>query len=214
MKLKTTFITVLLLLAVSQSSLALVIISPKNGDTFKEGDTVKIVAEISPESSEDRKIGYVSFSVTKGLDNCPDEIITHPRYECSFVIPPGSPRVIKIGAEGVTTDGTIDSPWVTIYISLPSTVILQKLKSFTGNRMFFSQLGENSQLYIVGAYSDGVERELQKSQTGTTYTSSNENVVTVNADGLATARTAGRASITVTNGDKKLLIDVIVEPKP
>jgi hypothetical protein len=194
------------------TSYGLVITSPKNGDTFKEGDSVKIVAEVNLDSPEDKKVLSVGFNITKGLGNCSEKSIP-PRYECNFTIPPGAPRVIKIGAKGTMVEGAIPSQWVTIYVTPSPSVSLLGLKSSTGNAIYFYQLSQNKKIYIKGVYSDNVERDLRLGHTGTTYVSSNEKVVTVNADGLATAVGAGTAKITVRNGDKKLVIDVVVQPK-
>jgi hypothetical protein len=80
--------------------------------------------------------------------------------------------------------------------------------------MFFSKLIENDQIYLKGVYSDGVVRDVWSASSGTTYTSSDEKVVTVNPDGLVTARGPGKARITALNGGKKLFLDAFVELKP
>lgn len=214
MKLKNAIlVNVLLTIFFVHGAFALVITSPNEGDTFKEGDIVKLVAELSPNAPEDRKIGYVTFVVTKGIDNCPFKISTHPRYECTFTIPPGSPQTIKISAMGKLQYGALSAPEVTIYITLPSNIILQQLKSFTGNRLFFSQIGENEQLYITGIYSDGVKRELWMAKTGTTYISSDEKIAVVDSNGLVTAIGVGSTKITIKNGDKQIIVDVVVKQK-
>lgn len=198
-------------------SQALIITSPRNGETFKEGDTVKIVAELSPNNPEDQEIAYVGFFITKGGGDCPDEIDTHPRYECTFTIPSGSPRVIKIGALGKTIESAVASPEVTIAITLPPNIVLQKLKAFTGSStgsLFFSGVGLSRRLRIDGIYSDGIERELSSGAVGTAYASSNEKVVTVNPEGIVTAKGPGSAEITVKNGKHKLVVGAIVKPRP
>lgn len=204
------FIFLVFLLSINQQALALVITSPNNGDIFKEGDTVKIVAELS---NDDPEIFYVDFNVTKGLDHCPNEIATHPRYECNFIIPSGSPQLIKISAIGKKEYGAISSPWISINVILPHTVNLQQLKSFAGNTLFFFRLGQNNQIYLKGLFSDGVERDLELASTGTTYTSNNENIAIVSSDGLVTAKGSGKAQVTVRNNDKTLVLDVKIEIK-
>ncbi|TAN41048.1 MAG: hypothetical protein EPN25_05665 [Nitrospirae bacterium] len=205
-----SFVSFFLLFAV-QNVLALVITSPKNGSTYKTGDTVKVVAELSQGSDYD-KILWVDFLISEGLnESCPKEIATHPRYECTFTITQYSPQIIIITALGKTVDSAVVSPTITISVPLPSSVTLQSLKSFTGNRQFFSQIGDHNQLYIVGTYSDAIERDIWLAEKGTTYISSNEKVVTVNVNGLITATGAGKAQITVKNGSKKLVIDAIVQ---
>jgi hypothetical protein len=214
MRISTIGFLVIILLAMTQTTLALIITSPKDGSTFKVGDTVKLVAELTPGSQDDLKIGFVDFFFSKGFNpHCPEEISTHPRYECSFTIPVGSPRAVRISAVGETVDGAISAPEIAINILLSSSVVLQDLKSFTGNKLYLVRLGQNAQLYITGTYSDGIEREHWLASTGTTYLSSNDKIATVNADGLVTAIAAGNAQITVSNGSKKLVVNVIVKPK-
>lgn len=208
---KIGLLSLLFTVAMIRTSHALVITSPQNGTSFKEGDTVQLISEFTPDETE--TIVSVSFLVSGLVNVCNDEIKTHPTYKCSFKLPPGSPRTISIQAYAVTFTGPKYSQEISIIVGLPSTITLKELRSFTGNRMFFSRIGQNDQLYIQGIYSDGVERDLEKGEAGTTYTSSNEKIVTVNADGLATAVAAGTAQITVRNGDKKLIIDAVVQPK-
>lgn len=211
MRIKRVLIVGLILISMAKTGFALVITSPKNGDNFKEGDIVKVVAEKTP---DDPKFAFVYFVLTGGLGNCPERITTHPRYECSFTIPAGSPRSINVSAVAVTASQPVTSPDITISVALPSSISLQELKLFTGNTIYFFKLGQNKKLEIEGSYSDGLDRDLRLGQTGTTYASSNENIVKVNADGLATAIATGNAQITVRNGVKKLVLDVVVKPKP
>jgi hypothetical protein len=202
-----------LLLGIAHSSHAIVITSPQDGARFKEGDTVTVVAELSP---GDPEMLYVRFFVTKAMDDC-GEITTHPRYECTFTIPPGSPSVIQISAGGKGRDTIVESQTISISVTLPPTVTLQGLKSALGNKLFLVMIGENEQLYIKGVYSDGVERDLSSALTGTTYTSSDEKVVTIDKDGLVTAKSVGTARITVKNSKHELVVEAevkdIVKPR-
>lgn len=194
---------------------ALVITFPKNGETFKEGDTLKIVAELSP---DDPEIADVSFLVTKGIDHCPSAIATHPRYECSFIIPPGAPSVITITAIGETIESAVFSPEVSIRVTRANMATLQGIKIFTGNtsnKLFFFQIGQNKRLHVDGIYSDGVKREeLSSAAAGTTYTSTDEKVVTVDRDGLVTAQGFGTARITIKNGKYQTTVEATVKPEP
>jgi hypothetical protein len=202
---------ILVLFFVPISSYALVITSPQNGATYKEGDTVNLVAELSPGQTE--IIVSVNFLVGGLPGVCADEIKTHPTYKCSFKLPPGSPKAITVMAYAVTFSGPIDSQEVNISVGLPSSIVLKTLKSEMGSKVYFTELADTEQLYIKGMYTDGVERDLRLGQTGTTYVSNNEKVATVNVDGLATAVGPGTAQITIRNGDKKLVLDVIVKLK-
>src|SRR5581483_7238382 len=183
-------------------SQALVITEPKNGDLFHVGDTVRVVAELS---ADDPDIGYVDFFFTKDGGECPNrKIATHPRYECSFNIPSGSPHAVKIWVLGKTIEGAISSPKITILEAVPSTGTIQGIKVFTGNtsnKLFFFQIGQHRRLHVDGIYSDGVKREeLSSGAAVTTYTSTDEKVVTVDPDGSVTAQGFGTARITIKNG--------------
>lgn len=211
MTIKKMIFVVIFSMVFVKTGFALVITSPKNGDVFKEGDTVTAVAEKTP---DDPKFAFVFFVTTGGTDKCPERITTHPRYECTFAIPPGSPPVININAVAVTADKPVQSPSVAVTVRLPSSISLREVRSFTGQELFFSEWDESAQLYIHGLYSDGIERDIHLGQAGTTYTSNNEKIVTVTADGLVTAIGSGKAQITVKNGDKKLFIEAAVQINP
>jgi len=204
-------LAVLILLLAPLSSYALVITSPQNGTAFKEGDTVELIAELTPDDPE--LIESVHFIVSGITNACAGAIRTHPKYKCNFILPTGSPRSITLMAYAVTSPGVVDAQEIKINVGLPSSLVLRELKSDMGDRLFFSRLTQKRQIYVKGEYSDGVERDLRLGQAGTTYVSNNEKVATVNADGLATAVGSGTAQITVRNGDKKLVLDVVVKPK-
>src|SRR5581483_8035446 len=111
----------------------------------------------------DPDILHVSFGTTGGLADC-DDIATHPHYECSFVIPPASPKVIEIYADAPTPERDIvNSQIIAISVSLPPTVTLKGLKSSDPNGFFIYKLGQKKQLYITGVYSDGVDRDIDGS---------------------------------------------------
>lgn len=198
---------VLLLFAWTDTSGALEIKSPREGETFEEGDIINVVAELS---EGDPEILYVRFNTTGALDDC-EELSTHPHYECSFVIPPDSPSLIQIKAIAPTVDGkVVHSQKITILISLPPTVMLKSLRSFNGNKLFFSRIGEKKQLSIIGIFSDDIERHLSSSSS-TIYQSSDPNIVNVNPEGVVTAISSGIAVITIENGNQQLRIEAVVE---
>lgn len=207
---RTFFWGPLLVLLMTHISFALTITSPNNRQNFNEGDTVNIVAELSPQDSE---IFYVRFFVTGGAAQC-GEISTHPHYECNFTIPSGSPPTIEIRAAAPTVDEKmVHSQKITLLISPPPTVILQGLRASNGNDLFLSKLGENKQLYIRGIYSDGIERRIESSTSGTTYQTSDPKIAKVDREGLVTAVGAGKAVITIRNRDREMRAQVVVALK-
>lgn len=72
--------------------------------------------------------------------------------------------------------------------------------------------GEEQQLYVNGIFSNGVERDVTSSSSGTTYTSNNPQVVKVTAEGRVIARAEGTATISIQNDGVSSLVEVVVAP--
>lgn len=207
-----SLMTLTLLLALASDVFALIITSPHDGDTFKEGDVVHFTAELTPET--DKAVRYVRLMVygIPRSSSCDQEIRTHPKYECDFTIPMGSPNSIKLNAHIVSTNGVIEAPEVTVNVVLPSSVVLKSLRLVGGNTVFLYGTNSLEQLHIVGHFSDGNDRNLWLRTSGTKYASSDTKIITVDDDGLVTSIANGNAQITVTNGDNKLIVNAIVKP--
>jgi hypothetical protein len=75
-------------------------------------------------------------------------------------------------------------------------------------------LGKIFELPVVGIFSDGVERPISAPSTGTTYESSNEQVIRVLPEGLLQIAGNGMATLTVTNRGKRASLDIYVEVNP
>jgi K319L-like, PKD domain len=72
-------------------------------------------------------------------------------------------------------------------------------------------LGKIFELPVVGEFADGITRPLNTPSSGTSYQSSNDNVIQVLQDGLLKIVGNGKTVITVTNRGKQASLDVIVE---
>ena len=59
---------------------------------------------------------------------------------------------------------------------------------------------DKRQLYVMGQYSDKISRNISKASSGTQYQSSNENILTVNPDGLMQAVSSGTVTVSARNG--------------
>ncbi len=71
--------------------------------------------------------------------------------------------------------------------------------SVTPTTFMLEEVGATRQLVVTGRYSDGSSRDLTDAGTGTTYESSDEDVMTVSAGGVVTAVSEGEATITARN---------------
>ena len=74
-------------------------------------------------------------------------------------------------------------------------------------------LGKIIKLPVVGAFADGVTRPLRLRSTGTTYHSSDENIVIVNPDGFLRLAGNGKAIVTAKNRGLKATLEVVVDVK-
>jgi hypothetical protein len=72
-------------------------------------------------------------------------------------------------------------------------------------------LGKIHEVPVVGQFADGVVRRIGGASAGSTFQSSNEQVIQLYPDGLLRVVGNGRATLTVTNRDKEGKLDVVVK---
>lgn len=75
-------------------------------------------------------------------------------------------------------------------------------------------LGKIFELPVVGEFADGITRPLSSPDTGTTYTSGDDQILKVLPDGLLQIVGIGKTSLTVANRGKQATLDVRVEVNP
>jgi hypothetical protein len=74
----------------------------------------------------------------------------------------------------------------------------------------FNTVGQTAQLVVTAIYPDGTTRNVTATSTGTNYTTSNPNIATVGANGLATALVSGTVVIQATNDGAAAMITATV----
>ena len=119
------------------------------------------------------------------------------------------------------SDGTFIEKKLQILVVLPSNIVLTGIsvdqtfillqKMPAGSDANKIRAFETANIGVGGMYSDGVERGLTSPAKGTTYTSSNEKVVTVDTEGNIKAQGLGTAKIIVRNGKYTATVDVVVK---
>jgi uncharacterized repeat protein (TIGR01451 family) len=77
-------------------------------------------------------------------------------------------------------------------------------------RFIFTQLGTTRQITVAGTYAGSVERNLTAPASGTTYTSADTNIVSVNTNGVMMAMGQGATVVAITNGSRFAFVDVQV----
>lgn len=215
MKIKRCLIWIILLLSATEMSWGFSLLEPKSGAVFQAGDTVTIKAK--QDSGENIKMVFLgALKMGKGT------MATVPPYQYSFIIDKDFVGTETILASAKLDNNQIIEAKVDIQVLLPANIILKGI-SVDPTRILLQKLPEGSEpnkvsayetrsIGVGGIYSDGIQRYIASSSDGTTYTSSNENVVTVDKEGKVFAQGIGKAKITVRNGNFSATVDVLVNP--
>lgn len=72
-------------------------------------------------------------------------------------------------------------------------------------------LGKTVELPVIGIFSDGMTRSIRSQSTGTTYQSANENIISVNRNGVLRLVGNGETVLTVKNRNQEATLDILVE---
>lgn len=212
--LKMILILTLLMSGCSNSVAALEIVEPAEGQQYEIGSAIRIV--VKPGAGEKwAKVGI-------GFTEIPYSVFTGAfvgEYKISNDTQPGE---IELKISAISETNQIVELKRKIRIVLPSNVVLKGIsvdptfillkKLPEGSDPNDIRISETESIGVGGMYSDGIERELKSSASGTTYTSSDETVVKVDKEGKVTAQGVGNAKITVKNGNFTATVDVIVKP--
>jgi len=192
---------------------ALEISSPVENQAFTAGDALSVVVKPSPNEQW--------IAVIYGINKMDYDSLTGS-YKIEIKIPPSllGPQILTV--TGVDKNGNELEANRSILVKLPPDVVLRSIvvgTKFMGlrklppdNTFIDAENIETRQLGVAGIYSDGIQRYIVSSSAGTTYTSNDERVVTVDSEGKVTAHGVGKAKITVKNGKFSATVDVIVKP--
>jgi len=208
MKKHIGILAVISILLWGQPTFGLTLVTPKKGESFHAGDTITLLAKLSP----GEEITTVAFHSSKLLF----ETVNGPPFQFDYKIPPefvGELRVWAIGKNDHNPSAPfIDAPKITVNVILPPTVTLQAIGMDTQIMflLFESEEPNTERLFVAGRYSDGISRDLTSSASGTTYESTDEKVATVDKEGIVTGISIGKAFIVAKNGDKEARRQVIV----
>jgi hypothetical protein len=109
---------------------------------------------------------------------------------------------------GKDADGTLYDGELTL--SVVPAAALQTLTVSPAN-VRFSDMSVPELLMVKGNFEDGIQRDLTAAATGTTYTSQDPSIVTVDAAGQIAAQANGTTIIAVTHGTVTALVPVAVQ---
>lgn len=170
---------------------------PTEGQVFQPGDTVNVKVNTSNETA------MVLIATSTGEST----LINRAPYNFQFVIPDEviGPLSIMVGATDDT--GFIGSDEVTINVASSSNLI--DMKVYPEMDPLYLSVGATVPLTVYGLYDDGITREITSSGGGTSYSSSNSDMVEVSSEGLITVKSRGEAIVTIENSGVRKEITVI-----
>ncbi|MCP5421141.1 MAG: hypothetical protein H6969_11730 [Gammaproteobacteria bacterium] len=178
----------------------LTITSPMNDSQVISGQTVSVA--VQPNSSI-----TVDNVLLLGLDA---EIDNTAPFEFQVTIPSeaaGNIELIAVGKDAANNTFFTSAP---ITLRAIPAASLQSIEVRPPEDLIFPKIGATYDLMVIGHYSDGVERDLTASSTGTRYASSDPNQASVSPEGVVTAQGEGSALIIIKNQDASLFLTTVM----
>lgn len=192
-------------------------ICPVQGTTFGTVSTNLVITKPQPNTTVTAGQSLtVSIKGTNGFvpehalivtDFLAERVLQSP-FSVTFQVPLNLTGKFTISAAAFDAANNIaKAPEITVLVSIPATLTsLVKVE-----KLYLFSYAPHKQLLVSGIYSDGVQRNIRSSALGTTYTSQNPSIATVDSEGMVTGHAAGKTIITVTN--KQFSANVEVEVK-
>jgi len=168
------------------------VVTPTNGQVFAPGDTVTATVSIAPAL----KASSVALAAY-GLGEVGGSNYDGSTYQASVTIPMGTAGPLQL-VPVVSENGGDPILGLTTTVDIrPKTPPLNLTLSQADDVL--TSIGATDRIFVTGNYPGNITSDLTSSASGTTYKSSNTGVVTVDAEGNATAVGFGTAAITVSN---------------
>jgi pimeloyl-ACP methyl ester carboxylesterase len=181
--------------------------SPANGQNFTPGQAVSITVQVS--SPLTLAGGFVAVSVP-GIGALTSTSSTSNSFQTSFVIPStfAGPAVLTPAILDVNSNPVLG---VSTTINVVPPTAPTSLTIAGGNYVHLTSSTATANIYVTGNYPGNVTLDLTSPVTGTTYSSSNSNVLTVSTAGVVQAVSFGNAVVTVRNQGVSANVTFVVE---
>jgi len=210
--LQLLFLVLSIILINSNVAISLTIVQPTEGQIVNQGDKLKVIVHPNAEEKWDKVLIEVFPMQYDALSNT---------YNANVEIPRDETGNVDIVIKAFNNSGKKLIVKRTIFVKMPPNVVLESISVDDLMILYKAPAELNSddkktfevrQITVAGIYSDGFSRQIPSSSWGTTYTSSDEKIVTVDSEGKVTPQTLGTATITVKNGKYSKTVKVIVKP--
>jgi pimeloyl-ACP methyl ester carboxylesterase len=182
----------------------LTITAPTSGSTVVAGETIDAVVE--PEGTFlPERVVVVSRDVAVELEHEPWVFSIPVSIDASATL---LIRAFALDAQSIFAS----SQEVSVSVEIPSDLMsLTVVPATVGLTTYAPETG----VRVVGAFRDGVARDITSSALGTTYVVDNEDVAVVSGNGRITAVGPGECTLRVTNGSVEAMpVRVIVTSVP
>jgi hypothetical protein len=197
---------------------AFTLVTPADGSRLTAGQQVEATVDLGTEIGVSR-VRYYWYRLSEEplveQQARPALVATSassPPYGGKLAVPVESAGVLRLLAVADVARGRLagheDFDEILVEITPPAELMGVEFEVQKPWRL--DTLGKIVEVPVVGQFADGVTRRLGGPSVGSTYQSSNPEVLAVGADGWARVVANGRSSITVTNGDKQGTLDVLV----
>jgi pimeloyl-ACP methyl ester carboxylesterase len=182
------------------------ITSPANGQQFAPGTTLTVMVQIT--SPLTVNTGWVGTTIP-GAGSLVGTNYTANSYQASLVIP------TTFSGPATLTPAILDSgtnPFLGVSITINVVPVSAPL-SLTVQQPYthLASVPSSASIFVKGNYPDDLQLNLTSAATGTTYTSSNTNVLTVDLGGNVQAVAFGTAVVTVQNNGLKAFAIFVIE---
>jgi hypothetical protein len=188
------------------------ITSPGPGCMVRPGDTVTIGVSADYSVEKLALIGQHPLGVGMVLSGAAPGIIGRGLGEgrpmqFTLKIPTEiQPGIYRVTAIGRTSSGDVESQALTLDVEKPEPSRIWAEPTL----LHFTRIGDRIPVRVLGAFADGSSDELTKS-TRTSFQSANPSIATVSAEGIVTAASPGKTTITVRTPSLHYSIPVRVE---
>jgi hypothetical protein len=195
------------------------IASPREGVTVQSGQQIEATVHVGTESAVGR-VRYYWYRLQEEPE-VPQQATPVFLATAADVPPFGGLLSVPIEAIGSMrllavaeiTSGRLAGreDFDEIVLRVQPAASLARIEFESDKPLRLDTLGKIMEIPAVGLFSDGVVRPLRGSDAGSSYRSSNEQVIAVQPEGTLRVIGSGRASIVVANQGQEGILDVVVK---
>ena len=208
-----------LLGVLSAPAFALTLTMPSADAQVVSGQTLRVAVDVDKELNL-RRLHYYWYRIDE------EPLASHQANSAPFtpsqdgsqfvgtvVVPIDALGRMRLVAVGEVVRGRMESheEFDEVLVTVETTAELQAIEFTVQKPWRLAQAGKRVMVPAVGQFSDGVSRPLVGPSAGSRFRSSDERVVSVDAQGVLQVTGAGKATVAVENRGKTGMVDVIVQ---